>query len=249
MCLILFAYDAHPDYRLIMAANRDEFYDRPTEKAAWRSGILSGLDLLAGGTWLGITESGRFAALTNYRDPASHVHGKKTRGALASDFLRGDMSADIYLKSLSDSKDEYNGYNLLFGDGGDLHWFSNKTGGHIKLQSGIFGLSNHLLDTPWPKVQKGKRMLSQAIGGGFTQKELLDILSDEKRAADNELPETGVGLELERVLSPMFIKSPTYGTRSSTVLTIDRAGRASFTEKTYLYGIGNGETTEHFHIS
>jgi len=242
MCLILFAYKTHPDYKLILTANRDEYHNRPASPAAWGNigrGVLSGRDETAGGTWLGITSGGRFAALTNYRSTQDiKAHGGRSRGALTKDYLTSTVSSADYLKTLADSTDEYKGYNLLFGNIDKLFWFSNRADGYNELKPGIYGLSNHLLDTPWPKLANSKAKLESIISRKFTHTELIEMMTDSTHAPDSELPDTGIGLEGERMLSPIFISTTGYGTRCTTVLTIDSANRASFYEKTYVGDIG-----------
>lgn len=240
MCLILFAWRRHPDYPLILAANRDEFYERPTAPAAfWEDarGLLAGRDLREGGTWLGVTRRGRFAALTNYRDPAALKEAAPSRGGLVSGYLRGRLSPSSYLRRLRPGAARYNGFGLLAGNPDELHYFSNR-GDSAAVPPGIHGMSNHLLDTPWPKVERGMQALE-----GLLEREkkpstvsLLDLLADRSRPPDERLPATGVGLEWERVLSPLFIESPLYGTRSSTVLIIDRRGRVTFVERLFSGG-------------
>ena len=239
MCLILFAHDAHPRYRLVVAANRDEFHARPTAPAArWKDApwILAGRDLQSGGTWIGVTRAGRWAAVTNYREPRKQRPDAPSRGELVSDFLRGEDSPARYAERVSTHAAAYNGFNLLVGAPGSLFWLSNRApaGTPRPLTPGIYGLSNHLLDTPWPKVQRGKRALEGLLAGPELGPEpLLEILLDQTFAADHELPETGVGPALERVLSTIFIASPEYGTRSSTALLVDREGRVLFVERSY----------------
>jgi len=238
MCLILLAYDAHPLYRLILAANRDEFLSRPAAPATFWDDyprILAGRDLKEGGAWLGVTRSGRIAAITNYRAPRSELQDAPSRGGLVSGFLAGSMPAEDYLAFLSREGAGYNGFNLIFGDMRHLCWFSNRGGEPKYLQPGIHGLSNHLLDTPWPKVRHGKEAVERLIAPGkrIEPDALFAILADRTIAPDNLLPDTGVGIELERLLSPPFITAPTYGTRSSTVILIDREGETSFIEKTF----------------
>ena len=223
MCLILFAYQAHPIYKLIVAANRDEFLGRPTAPVHYwedRTDILAGRDLEKMGTWMGVTIRGRFAALTNYRDPKEVTEGKRTRGELVTDALKHNGNVEGYMKDLRERKDLYPGYNLLAGDGNELFYFSNKGQELQKIVPGIYGVSNHLLNTEWPKVQKGKAGMSKMINGdqeGLIER-LLGILQDTDQAPDELLPNTGVSLEWERSLSPLFIKSENYGTRSSTVM-------------------------------
>ncbi|MGA2151702.1 MAG: NRDE family protein [Geobacteraceae bacterium] len=238
MCLIFLVYDAHPLYRLILAANRDEFYSRPAAPAAfWEDApqLLAGRDLKDGGTWLGLTRSGRIAAITNYRDPRSERTNAPSRGGLVSGFLRGAMPVEDYLAFLGREGAAYNGFNLIFGDMKRLCWFSNRGGDPQFLQPGIHGISNHLLDTPWPKVSHGKEAVERLVvtGKNIEPDALFAILADRTIALDPLLPETGVGIELERLLSPLFISAPTYGTRSSTVILIDREGEVTFIERSF----------------
>ena len=238
MCLILFSYDHHPRYRLVLAANRDEFYSRPTEPMAFWKGaphILGGRDLQCGGTWMGVTRNGRIAAITNFRDPASLKKDAPSRGLLVSDFLAGTDSPAQYLERLQSEGHLYNGFNLIAGDRNGLFYYSNRSKGIKRIGSGIFGLSNHLLDTPWPKVEKGKRRLRRLLEmeNSPDPESIFDILADRTRPADNRLPETGVGIEWERVLSPLFISSPNYGTRCATVILWDRTGKIDIRERTF----------------
>ncbi|WP_026564587.1 NRDE family protein [Bacillus sp. UNC41MFS5] len=223
MCLILFAYQVHPIYKLIVAANRDEFLGRPTSPVHFwedRPDILAGRDLEKMGTWMGVTTTGRFAALTNYRDPKEATDGKRSRGELVAEALKHKGNVEDYMKDLGERKDLYPGYNLLAGDGNELYYFSNKGQELQKIVPGIYGVSNHLLNTDWPKVQKGKAGMSNIIKGKPEEmtETLLALLQNEDQAPDELLPNTGVSLEWERRLSPLFIKSENYGTRSSTVL-------------------------------
>lgn len=247
MCLILVAWQAHPDYSLVIAANRDEFFARPTAPAAfWPDApqVLAGRDLKAGGTWLGVTRNGRFAALTNYRDPAQIKQGMPSRGGLVSRFLTGAQSGEEYLAELESVADRYNGFNLLFGDLRDLWCFSNCGEGEQRLSPGIYGLSNHLLDTPWPKVARGKSALSAALQALPDEAPLFNLLCDDSIALDEVLPRTGVSLEWERLLSAAFVRSPGYGTRSATVLLRGRFGYVRFIEQGYLPDASPGERRE-----
>lgn len=239
MCSIFLACDAHPKYRLILAANRDEFYERATAGAHfWQDApeILAGRDLIYNGTWLGVTRGGRFSAVTNYRDPNAST-GKASRGNLVGDFLRGKETPREYLRKIRETAQNYSGFNLLVGAfDAEIGYFSNRSeDGDIKiLESGVYGLSNHLLDTPWRKVVRGKTALKNLLEKeNFAVESLFEILLDATRAADADLPQTGIGLEAERVLSPIFIETPVYGTRCSTVLLIEPGGKVSFTERTY----------------
>ena len=237
MCFIVFAYRVHPSYRLIAAANRDEYYERPSAPVAfWEDApnVLAGRDLKEGGTWMGISKEGKFAAITNFRDPRGVKPGAPSRGHLVSNFLRGSESAASYVDKISQSSQKYNGFNLICGDPHDLFVYSNR--GQIKkLEKGIYGLSNHLLDTPWPKVSKGRNALSAILKEKGTDLEaaLFAILSDRKRAPEKKLPSTGVGLEWEKLLSSIFIESPAYGTRSSSVLLIAKNNWVKFVEKVF----------------
>jgi len=249
MCLILFAYDIHPEYRLIVAANRDEFLDRPTDKAGFwddHPSVLGGRDLKNGGTWMGVTRSGRFAAVTNYREPEKKHATAPSRGRLVSDFLISDKSAQACIEEFSSRADEYNGFNLLLFDGDDLCWFSNRSEDAEKLSRGLHGLSNHLLDTQWPKVTDGKRRLKSALelSGPELTDALFCMLEDTVVPPDSELPDTGVGMEWERILGAKMIVSPGYGTRSCTVLLMNRTGGGFFFEQTIDQGHPVGKRKE-----
>ena len=235
MCLLLISYNHHPVYKVIVAANRDEFYNRPTEPAKFwdnDSSILAGKDLLAGGTWLGITKLGRFAAITNYREPQNILTGSPSRGKLVTNFLEGNSSIKNYLDSLVSTADQYNGYNLIIMDNDEAAYFSNKTKKMLKLSPGIYALSNHLLNTPWPKVETSKKSFVNIINNqNISTDELFNILSDTSTPPDELLPDTGLGLEIERAVSPVFVSTPFYGTRSSTVILIDKQNNVTFIEK------------------
>jgi uncharacterized protein with NRDE domain len=241
MCIILFAFNQHPKFPLILLANRDEFYNRPTEAArVWEDSpdILAGRDLVGGGTWLGVTKKGRFAAVTNYRDPLAPA-GKLSRGNLVADFLKSDESSEDYLQNIQSAAREYSGFNLLVGEinarKNEIFYFSNRGAEIKKLNAGLYGLSNHLLDTPWRKVENGKSGLAKIIGQTDFRKELFfELLSDEALADDADLPDTGIGYEKEKLLSAIFIKTPVYGTRCSTVLTFDQDFRHDFEERVFV---------------
>lgn len=238
MCLLLLALQAHPVYKLVIAANRDEFYERPTSPAGFwneRPDILAGRDLRAGGTWFGISRRGRIAAITNYRDPASSKPRAPSRGRLVSDFLIGDDEPEAYLTRLDSNAGDYNGFNLVVGVRDRLFWYSNRGQGIRPILPGICGISNHLMDTPWPKVSRGKAALKRILLNNPhpSPEALFDILLDPSIATDDRLPDTGVGIAWERVLSPIFISSPDYGTRSSTILLLDREGHVTFLERTH----------------
>lgn len=225
MCLILFAYQKHPIYKLIVAANRDESYKRQTAPAKfWEDNpdILAGRDLEKMGTWMGVTKGGKFAALTNYRAPNEATTGKRTRGELVSNALGFQGEISEYMEALAKRNSSYPGYNLLAGDATRLYYYSNVGGGVLELAPGVYGLSNHLLDTDWPKVKQGKEGLEKLLSLSENEliNELFQLLSNEEQAPDELLPRTGVPLSIERMLSSLFIKSQGYGTRCSTVLLI-----------------------------
>lgn len=237
MCLIFIGLKNHPKYKLIVAANRDEFYARRTAPAAfWQDhpGILGGRDLEAMGTWLGITRNGRLCMVTNFRDPGNvHAHAP-SRGKLVTDFLTGSVGGEQYLTKLAPHAKKYNGFSLIAGTVDALYYFSNYGNGIINLNSGLFGLSNHLLETPWPKVETGKKRIQSLLRDAAVRPEdLFDVLADETISDDEHLPDTGIGLERERALSAAFIRSPDYGTRSSTVVLVDYANHVTFHEKAF----------------
>ena len=238
MCLILLALQQHPSYKLILGANRDEYYDRPSAPPAfWNEapGLLAGKDLRSGGTWLGITKKGRVAAVTNYRDPASTKKDALSRGWLVRDFLLSSEDTVEYLRRVKQEGGKYNGFNLLVGVREELYWYSNRTEEIVKLSPGLHGISNRLLDTPWPKVIHGKQGISKILGkhAEVLPEPLFDLLQDRTKASDEILPDTGVGIEWERVLSSIFIVSPTYGTRSSTLIFIDKKNQIIFIDRTF----------------
>lgn len=237
MCLVLFAFKMHPRYPLVLAANRDEFYDRPTAAADFwpeAQDVLAGRDLKDGGTWLGITKRGRLAALTNYRDPSSVKDNAPSRGWLVRNYLIGREEPEEYLRNRAEASREYNGFSLIVGDCSRMCYFSNR-GDLQTLPPGLYGASNRLLDTPWPKVDRGKKILGKIVTGTdvLDVEDLFDLLTDRMKPDDDLLPDTGVGIEWERILSSIFISSPEYGTRSSTVILIDAKGHCTFVERVF----------------
>lgn len=236
MCLLLFAYGVDPDYPLIVAANRDEFHGRATAPAQWWQDrpVLAGRDLDAGGTWMGVSRTGRFAAITNYRDPASQQVGLRSRGQLVLDALDPAIPAAELLDRLRADGHRYNGFNLVFGGVDGLFCYGSR-GEAAALSPGLYGLSNHLLETPWPKVVRGKTALRRYLDSGQAPalEPLLDLLHDRAPAADAELPDTGVGIEVERRLAAMFIVDPRHGTRASTALTVSGDGEVRFAERSF----------------
>lgn len=237
MCLIFIALNQHPVFKTIVATNRDEFYNRRTKAADfWEEHpeILGGRDLEAGGTWLGMTKEGKLSMVTNFRDPKNINPKAPSRGHLVSDYLAGEIEPDKYLKHLAPRASAYNGFNLITGTTEKLWYLSNYSPEIKLLTNGVYGLSNHLLDTPWPKVVKGRKKMEAVLRqSAITPQILFDVLYDDVVAPDELLPETGVGLERERILSSMFIKSPGYGTRCSTVILIDHQDQVRFEERVY----------------
>ena len=245
MCLILFAWNSHPDYSLVVAANRDEFYERDTEGVSWwpeHPHVLAGRDRAdvvgSPGTWLGFTKTGKFAALTNVRAPSEKNPDARTRGELSLMYLTGNDRPTQFVQSNSKRFSQYNGFNLLMADLSDpakaeMHWVSNRMmmGQNVRprkvfppqpLEPGVYGLSNAMLDTPWPKVNHRVAAFAQTLamdqGSLKNADQYLKLLADTHHASDHELPNTGVSKEWEKALSPAFIKTPAYGTRSSTCL-------------------------------
>jgi uncharacterized protein with NRDE domain len=238
MCLVLIALDAHADYSLIVAANRDEFYDRPTAPAGfWADApsVLAGRDLKAGGTWLGVDRRGRLAAVTNYRQGQREIPAARSRGQLVRDFLTSDIGAREHMERVHSDAGLYNGFSLIAGDAGGLFYYSNREGRVRPLAPGVYGLSNHLLDTPWPKVAATKTAFDALVSAGASDPtaDLFALLSNRDRPGDEQLPSTGMGAEWERLLSSAFIASEDYGTRSSTVVLVGRDGGIVFFERSF----------------
>jgi len=247
MCLIVVAWQSHPDYALVVAGNRDEFYARPAAPAQWwpdAPQLLAGRDLAEvigePGTWMGMAAGGRFAALTNYRAPSEKRTDARSRGELVADFLRGDAAPHDYLDTVSRDQGAYNGFNLLACDLRELWWYSNRGSARRpqRLAPGLYGVSNALLDTPWPKLRSRVGALAEALAAdrglpGTSITPYLDLLADERQAADFELPQTGVSPEWEKLLSSAFIRSPAYGTRASTVLRVRHDGRFDLCERSF----------------
>lgn len=235
MCLNLFSYKSHPKYQLIIAANRDEFYGRPTREAHFwedNSNVLGGRDMQHGGTWLGLNKNGKFAFITNYRDFSLYYPDAPSRGPLVSNYLKGELSPEEYVKSIENPK-QYSGFNLVVGDMSSAWYLSNVLDGPSEIKPGVHGVSNAFMDTPWQKVEKGKTCLADiSHKDDFTPEELFAMLADEQQASDDKLPETGLPIEMERAVSAMFIKSPDYGTVCSTVVMVDHTGQVYFAEKT-----------------
>jgi uncharacterized protein with NRDE domain len=260
MCLILFAWKSHPDYPLVVAANRDEFYERDTQGIAWwdeHPHVLAGRDradvLGSPGTWLGFTKGGKFAALTNVRAPSEKNPDSRTRGELSLLYLAGQAAPGEFIQENAKRFQNYNGFNLLMADlsnpeNAQMHWVSNrmmmgqnirprKVFPHQPLEAGVYGLSNAMLDTPWPKVNHRVAAFAQTLAMDSGQlknaDQYLKLLADTHHASDHELPNTGVSREWEKALSPAFIKTASYGTRSSTILRVRKDGQFEMVERRF----------------
>lgn len=240
MCVAFLALGQHPEYSLILAANRDEFYKRATNKAHfWGKAphVLAGRDLEAGGAWMGVTMSGSIALLTNFREAKGQEENFPSRGELVRDYLLQEQNPKEYLDRLQETGTGYSGFSLIFGRGNELYYYSNRDIESVgRLQPGIHGLSNGGLNSPWPKVELGKKLLA----GHLKQKDspdlaaLQNLLCRRDRFQDQDLPDTGVGLELERFLSQIFILGHEYGTRASSILLLDRKAGLLLQEKSFL---------------
>jgi uncharacterized protein with NRDE domain len=239
MCLIAIAYKTHPDYPLLVAANRDEYYERPSAAAEfWKEAptLLAGRDLRGGGTWMGVTHGGRFAAITNHRNPPTTPAQPRSRGLLTLDFLLGDMSPAEYMQALADNAADYAGFNLLVGTIENLYFYSNIEQQVRRLKPGIYSLSNALLDTPWPKQELARSRMQSVVEEAVDHTRLQAVVADRSIFADEQLPNTGIGRELERLLSAQFIVSEAYGTRATTSLWLDTSGGFSWQESSYRQG-------------
>lgn len=241
MCLLIFAHRTDPRFPLVLAANRDEFHARPTAASRFwpdQPGLLAGRDLEQGGTWMGVTRSGRFAAITNYRDPARTAPAPRSRGELPLAYLTGEMTPGDFLRALQLDAREYAGFNLLVGNAHSLWYFSNSphpgSQPPRQLAPGIYGLSNAQLDTPWPKVETGKRRLRDLLQRQpLSHEALLSVVSDRELADVETLQRQGMGSDMDRLLSAQFITTARYGTRSSTSLWIDGAGSVNWRELSF----------------
>jgi uncharacterized protein with NRDE domain len=239
MCLAVVALDAHPRYAVVLAANRDEYHARPTQAAHWwrdadASPILAGRDLAQGGTWLGVTPAGRFAFVTNVREPSRHDAFAPSRGALVPALLRDARPVVEAMRDVVANGEACNGFNLVGVAGLQVAFGSNRGPRAQSLAPGLHGVSNAGLDTPWPKLLRTKAGVAQWVADGDDAIDRLwTVLADTTRADDDVLPCTGVTRGRERLLSSPFIVSDTYGTRSSTIVTIDREGQVAFVERTF----------------
>lgn len=255
MCIVVFALDCHPEYRLILAANRDEFYERPTAQTHWWNEsprIFSGRDLSRGGTWLGVSETGRIAAVTNFRQGYRTNSEARSRGSLVTEFLKRSDAPLHYFEEVKREASRYDGFNLIAGDTSGLIYYSNRGDGITKISAGIHALSNHLLDTPWPKLIRSKEAFAAAVdrNGPELIDELFALLADRSQAEDHELPDTGISKEWEKQLSSTFIALDNYGTRSSTVVLIGRDGAVVFEERNFgKAGAAESAVREDFKLS
>ncbi len=249
VCLILFSVAHHPGFPLIIAANRDESYSRPAARVSfWPDAphIAGGRDLRGGGTWLAIARNGRWGALTNYRRGNTYRADAPTRGRLVSNYLQSDIAPADYVRDLAPIALQFNGFNLLVGEGTEIYYLSNRNDGPRRVEPGVHGLSNHLLDTPWPKVQLGKETLAAVrdVAPDQVVEHLLGALDRRSVPVQSELPDTGIGQAQERVLSPPFIAAESYGTRASTILLVDDNGHVTIEERAFgPFGTPSGSTT------
>lgn len=252
MCLILLAYKKNPAYQLVLAANRDEFYARPTASLDFvgdERSILAGRDLHGGGTWLAIDKQMRLGAITNYRDPTLQKQDAPTRGNLILDYLHSNYSAKTFADLVQQQGDKYNGFNLILADKEGCYYCSNQLESPVMLPSGFYGLSNHLLDSPWPKVMRAKQLLyaDMVEAVKIDPETILNRLGDTWQPPKASLPNTGVPEQWEVLLGTIFINGDTYGTRSSTVLTVSEGGRVDFIERTHQRTIDGKMQTSQSH--
>jgi uncharacterized protein with NRDE domain len=250
MCLILVAFKTVQDYPLLIAANRDEFHARPAQKADWwpdDADILGGRDLQAGGTWLAVHRSGKFAAVTNYRDADASKRSKRSRGLLASDFLQGTLGPSEYIETLRG--DDFAGFNLLLSDGHTLAYLSNRSATSGELSPGVYGLSNATLDTPWEKVERSRNRLQELIDSNkVNESSLLRILADPQKGPVGEVQSSRLPFATAHAITAPFIVLPEYGTRCSTVVLVDQYARWSLTERRFAAdGSKSGESRYSFH--
>lgn len=249
MCLIVFAFNHHPEYPFILAGNRDEFYAREAQEAHFwdtEPEILAGKDLRAGGTWLGISKRGEFGAITNYRDFKNPKEGPRSRGEIIPNILTQDGSVKKNLHRLIQKSHDYSGFNLLSGTCEKLYYANNINGDIETVEPGIHGLSNAFLDTPWPKVENARSEFKAALNSASLDKaSIFEFLRNSETYPQASLPETGLSPEMEKAVSPIFIETDGYGTRCSTLLTIDTSGRVNFIEKTYTNSDDSDFVTEY----
>lgn len=235
MCLVAFSWKNHDEFPLLISANRDEFFARPSAPLhQWESGIFAGKDLQAGGTWMGFHPDGKWALLTNYRDFSRTHPGETSRGKLVQNFLEGDLDPEVYLEAVYRERDRYDGFNLLVSDGQRLFYLSNYGAGVQEVAPGIHGLSNGLIDDPWPKAVLAKEQLADLEVSAVSGENLLNILKSPETYPPESLPETGVPTQMEVSLSAQLIRfPPNYGTVSATAVIQDRTGNTQITERTF----------------
>ncbi len=252
MCLILVGWRVHAEFPLVLAANRDEFHSRPSAPAHWwpdHPRLLAGRDQVAGGSWLAVTRDGRMAALTNFRDPSRGKSNAPSRGELVVRLAESSDPIERRLQWLREHSARFAPFNMLISDGAQLAIFESVSDSYRFLSPGIYGLSNHLLDTPWPKVRQAKSRLTEALRASPGEEALLHLLRDEQIAQDDQLPRTGVSVEWERLLSSAFIRDADYGTRCSTVIRMRSDACVSFREWTWdAKGSIAGEARHEFSI-
>ena len=250
MCLLVFAWRPDSAHRLVLAGNRDEFHARPAAAADWwENDIVGGKDLRAGGTWLAAHRSGRYAVVTNFREPLEEGRGPRSRGELVTNYLAHEATPEAFARDIAGHAQDYAGFNLLLGDPDTLVYLSNRGRGPEVLEPGVYGLSNHLLDTPWPKLRKTRARFEALLADGAPSGPLLEMLADREPAVAADLPDTGIGPEWERLLSSPFIVSPHYGTRCSTVLKLLENETMEFIERRFdAAGNSAGESDFRFPI-
>ncbi|NBB76295.1 MAG: hypothetical protein GVY02_02850 [Bacteroidetes bacterium] len=240
MCLIVFSFKTHPKYPFILAANRDEFYERPTAPLhRWDTDppLIAGKDEKAGGTWLGLTPDGRVGFLTNYRKMSESKNQAPSRGHLVTDILLSDDQPRKKIYELQKRSEKYNGFNLIGGYVNNLLYISNRLHGVHKIKPGLHGISNALLNTSWPKTDRAKGRFEELLKADEPdESEIFNMLRDEKQFPPDQLPDTGLSHEMEKAVSSIFIQTPEYGTRCSTLLKIDRENYATIVENTYKKG-------------
>jgi uncharacterized protein with NRDE domain len=235
MCLVAISWQNHPEYPLIISANRDEFFERPTAAMhRWESGFYGGKDLRSGGTWLGFHPNGRWSLLTNYRDFTQTGKAEISRGKLVQDFVEGQSRPEEYLRKIQSEMDRYDGFNLLVSDGDQLFYLSNFGEKIEKIPPGIHGLSNGLINDPWPKIELAKMQLAEILQAEISEGKLLEILKSTKKHSLESLPKTGVPSEMEIGLSSQLIRlGENYGTVSSTSVLQHKSGLTHIKERTF----------------
>jgi len=241
MCLVAFSWQTHPEFPLLISANRDEFFDRPTAPLhQWPSGIYAGKDLRGGGTWMGFHPNGKWSLLTNYRDFHRTHPGEISRGKLVQNYLEGSVGPEAYLELVHKDQHRYDGFNLLVSDGEKLFYLSNYGEGIQEIKPGIHGLSNGLINDPWPKVELAKNQLAEVLSSEVYADALLSILKSTVSYPAETLPTTGVPEPMEIALSAQLIRMPPrYGTVSASSVLKDKNGRTVLQERSFDWDYGN----------